>query len=254
MGTVAGRRRVPFRATRRPVGRWQAALARGLLLPLALLAVLAVGCGRQPPEAASSVSSVPVVHVVKPELRNLTCTVDQPGFVDAYEQTAIYSKVSGFIKQYYVDIGHHVKKGDPMVEIFVPELDEDHQQKVAQVELDRKHGRQVAESKVKTAIAQLAEAKANVGKYQADIVRWESEVRRLTQMVAAAGRGPGGARRDPEATLRRAVATRDAAQAAVAAREAAQAPPRPTWKPPRPRSRWPRPRSAAPRPCWPIPR
>ena len=67
----------------------------------------------------------------------MTCTVDQPGFVEAYEQTAIYSKVSGFIKKYYVDIGQQVKKGDLMVEIFVPELNEDHQQKVAQVDLDQ---------------------------------------------------------------------------------------------------------------------
>ena len=86
-----------------------------------------LGCGRQTARGEpSSVSSVPEVHVVKPELRNLTCTVDQPGFVEAYEQTAIYSKVSGFIKKYYVDIGQQVKKGDLVVEIFVPELDEDH--------------------------------------------------------------------------------------------------------------------------------
>jgi HlyD family secretion protein len=160
----------------------------GGILGLTLLAVLAAGCARQAPEPNRSVSSVPVVHVVKPELRNLTCTVDQPGFVDAYEQTAIYSKVSGFIKQFYVDIGDHVKKGDLVAEIDVPELDEDHQQKVAQVELDwmveqAQQLVQVAEAKIKTAIAQLAEATANVGKYQADIVRWESEVRRLTQMV-----------------------------------------------------------------------
>ena len=150
---------------------------------LALLAVLAVGCGRQPPEAASSVSSVPVVRVVKPELRNLTCTVDLPGFVNAFEQTAIYAKVSGFIQRYYVDIGDHVKKDAPVADIFVPELVEEHGQKVAMVKLDRSMVH-VAESKVQTAIAQLAEAKANVGKYQADIVRWQSEVQRLTQMVA----------------------------------------------------------------------
>ena len=41
----------------------------------------------------------------------------------------------------------------------------------------------VAESNVQNAIAQLAEAKANVGKYEAEIVRWETEVERLTRMV-----------------------------------------------------------------------
>ena len=101
------------------------------------LAVLLAGCTRKPPEALISVNSAAEVHVVKPQRRNLTCRVEQPGFVEAYEQTAIYAKVSGFIQQYYVDIGQHVKKGDPIVEIFVPELNEEHQQKVAQVGMDR---------------------------------------------------------------------------------------------------------------------
>ena len=130
-----------------------------------------------------------MVRIVKPELRTIDYAVDQPGFVDAFEQTSIFSKVSGFIKHFDVDIGQEVKKGDLLAEIFVPELDEDHQRKTAQVELDKSQVDQaqqlvvVAESNVHMAIAQLAEAKANVGKYQAEVVRWESEVKRLTQMV-----------------------------------------------------------------------
>jgi RND family efflux transporter MFP subunit len=167
------------------------------------------------------VSSVPEVHVVKPDLRNLTCTVDQPGFVDAYEQTAIYSKVSGFVQRYYVDIGAHVKKGAAVADIFVPELDEDHQQKVAQIKLDRSMV-QVAETKIQTAIAQLAEAKANVGKYQADIVRWDSEVRRLTQMVAQRV-VDREVLDETQKQLSSSRSARDAALATVKAREAAQA-------------------------------
>ena len=221
---------------------------------------------RPGPDAASNNArgaklreSVPEVHVVKPELRNLTCTVDQPGFVEAYEQTAIYSKVSGFIKKYYVDIGQQVKKDDLMVEIFVPELDEDHQQKVAQV--DRTSTRKmvvVAESKLQTAIAQLAEAKANVERYQADIVRWESEVRRLTQMVEQRV-VDREVLDETQKQLSSSRATRDAALAAVAARDAARVSAQADVgkakidvEPPRPKSRWPRRMSAAPRPCWPI--
>ena len=202
--------------------------AQGFGLVALNLAVLAAGCGRETPVAPSSVSSVPEVRVVKPQQRNLTCTVDQPGFVEAFEQTAIYSKVSGFIQKYYVDIGQHVKKGDPIVEIFVPELNEDHQQKVAQVEVDGKMVEQmqqlvvVAESKLQTAIAQVAEAKANVGRYQADIVRWESEVRRLTKMVEqhVVDREVLD---ETQKQLSASLATRDAALATVAARDAAQA-------------------------------
>jgi RND family efflux transporter MFP subunit len=192
------------------------------------LAVLLAGCDRTTPEAPSSVSSVPEVSLVKPGQRNLTCTVDQPGFVEAYEQTAIYSKVSGFIQRYYVDIGQHVKKGDPIVEIFVPELNEDHQQKMAQVELDQNMVEQMqqlvvlAQSKLQTAIAQVAEAKANVGRYQAEIVRSESEVRRFTKMVEKHVVDQE-VLDESQKQLSSSRATRDAALAAVAARDAAQA-------------------------------
>ena len=48
----------------------------GGVLALALLATLTSGCDRASPEATgskTSVSSVPEVHVVKPQRRNLTC-------------------------------------------------------------------------------------------------------------------------------------------------------------------------------------
>jgi multidrug efflux pump subunit AcrA (membrane-fusion protein) len=196
-------------------------------LILAVLAVRAVGRG-QKPESKSSISSVPDVRVVKPERRNLATKVEQPGFVQAFEETKIYAMVSGFIKQYYVDIGQRVKKGDLLVDIDVPDLSEDHQQKVAQVELDRRLVEQaqqlvvVAESKLETAIAQLAEAKANVDRYQADIVFRESEVGRLTKMVEQ----HVVAEEDLDETQKQLSASRsarDAALAAVAARKAAQA-------------------------------
>ena len=109
--------------------------------------------------------------------------IEQPGFVSAFEQTSIFSKVSGFIKKFNVDIGQEVHKGDELAEIFVPELNE-------QVALDKSMVEQaeklvdVAKRSVENSEAQLAEAKANVGRYEADVVKWESEVERFTRMVA----------------------------------------------------------------------
>ena len=79
----------------------------------------------------------------------------------------------------------------------------------------------MAQSKLKTAIAQVAEAKANVQMYQADIVRWESEVRRLTRMVEQRVVD----REVLDETQKQLAASRavhDAALAAVAARDAAR--------------------------------
>jgi HlyD family secretion protein len=203
-------------------------LGNAAVLGLMLLAVLAAGCHyseNEPAESQGSAGGESVVRVVKPQLRTIDYGIDQPGFVDAYEQTSIFSKVSGFIKHFYADIGQEVKKGDLLVEIFVPELDEDHQRKMAQVELDKRlveQARQlvtVAESNVQMAIAQLAEAKANVGKSAAEVVRWESEVKRLTQMVRE-NVVDRQVLTETQRQLDSSIAARGAAQAAVAAREA----------------------------------
>ena len=197
------------------------------VLSLATLALLAAGCREDPqkPDGASNLLSK--VRVVTPELRDLTHTVAQPGFVEAYEQTPMYSKVSGFIKSFAVDIGQQVKKGDVLAEIFVPELEEELQRKQAQVELDQQsieHAEalvQVAESGVQTAVAQLKETQANVGRFQAEVVRWESESKRLTQLVQERV-VDRQVLDESQKQLDSAKSQRDAAQAAVAARQAEQ--------------------------------
>jgi HlyD family secretion protein len=223
MRHLPGTERTIFRAQR----TFCACRAAGIV-GLTVLTSLVTGCRNahhEPADAKSSASGVPVVHVVHPQLRTIDYAIDQPGFVDAFEQTAIFSKVSGFIKHFYVDIGQKVKQGDLLAEMFVPELDEDHQRKVAQVLLDKSLVEQaqqlvvVAESNVQTAIAQLAEAKANVGKFQAEVVRWESEVKRLTQMVQEKVVDKQ-VLTETQKQLDSSRAARDAAQAAVAAREA----------------------------------
>ena len=217
--------------TERIPARWRRTswgLAIGGVLGLVVLAAVATSCrkgGNEQTETRRSGNTDAVVRIVHPELRTIDYTIDQPSTVDAFEQTSIFSKVSGFIKHFYVDIGQEVKKGDLLAEIFVPELDEDHQRKVAQVELDKKQVEQaqqlvvVAESNVQTAIAQLAEARANVGKYQAEVVRWESEVKRLAQMVQEKVVDKQ-VLAETQKQLDSSKAARDAAQAAVAAREA----------------------------------
>jgi len=157
-------------------------------LALVLLVLALGGCHHETTEKKSA-AGPPAVQVVSPALRTIHCEVQQPGFVNAYEQTSIFSKVSGFIKAFHVDIGDEVYKGKVLAEIFVPELDEKHQQMEEQVKLDQQMVAQakqlvvVAERSVQNTEAELAEAKANVGKFEADIVKWQTDVARLTRMV-----------------------------------------------------------------------
>ena len=167
------------------------------------------------------------VRVAKPEIRNMTATVGNPGFVDAYEQTSMFAKVSGFIQKFGVDIGDLVKKDQVLCEIWVPELTQQHEQKVAQVELDRSMLEQaqqlvkVAQAKIDVATAEQQEAKAEVGKYRAEIAHWESELKRITQMVAENAIDKQ-TQDETRKTLESRKAALDAAQAAVAAKEAAR--------------------------------
>jgi RND family efflux transporter MFP subunit len=167
------------------------------------------------------------VHVVTPAPRTIVRTVGQPGFVNAYEQTALFAKFAGYVHRWHVDIGDRVRKGDVLVELTVPELVEDHRQKQAQVGLNRVQVKQterlveVADAAVKTAVARVAEAGDDQVKAQAEVLRWESEVDRLTKLVE----DRVVARQvleESKKQLRASRAAHDAAGAAIRARQGQQ--------------------------------
>jgi multidrug efflux pump subunit AcrA (membrane-fusion protein) len=155
-----------------------------------LLATLAVpGCGHKAEDKATSVAEPPTIRVVKPEYRKIVREVGQPSFVEAYERTSIYPKVTGYIDKWNVDIGDKVKKGDVLAVLFVPELVEDCETKHRTVKLDEERVRlaqaivEVAKADVQAAEARVQEAEAFVVKYKSDDTRWASEVDRLKTEV-----------------------------------------------------------------------
>src|SRR5579871_4910106 len=107
-------------------------------LALSLVCVLAVtGCHKAKKKTAPSVSEPPSLHVIHPETREISRVVGQPSFIQSYERTSIYPKISGFIEKWTVDIGDRVQKGDVLAELFVPELREEWVSKKATVKLDK---------------------------------------------------------------------------------------------------------------------
>src|SRR5215469_3442341 len=104
----------------------------GFWLPIVLAAS---GCGKAE-KTAPSVSAPPALHVIYRHLRKIVRTVGQPSFVQSYERTSIYPKVTGFIEKWNVDIGDKVQKGEVLADLFVPELREDLQTKKATVKYD----------------------------------------------------------------------------------------------------------------------
>ena len=194
-------------------------------LGLCLLAVLAApGCSK-PKIEATSVTEPPAVEVIQPQTRTIKRVVGQPSFVESYERTSIYPKVTGYIKKWNVDIGDKVKKDQVLATLFVPELEEDWETKKRTVKLDKERVDlalklvEVAKADVKAAEARLVEAKAILDKYEANVERWESEVKRLKREVE---RGVV----DPQVLLesqnqhRADIAARDAAKAVILKAEA----------------------------------
>ncbi|HEY7330982.1 MAG TPA: efflux RND transporter periplasmic adaptor subunit [Gemmataceae bacterium] len=163
---------------------------RSRRLGLWILAVLAIsGCAKEKKKIAPSVSEPPALHLMYPELKSISRVVGQPSFVQSYERTSIYPKVTAFIEKWNVDIGDKVQKGDVIADLFVPELREQWQTKKATVKLDKEKVAlalkmvKVSETEVKAAEWHVAEAQRILDDYKAAVDRWEVEDERLAREV-----------------------------------------------------------------------
>ncbi len=190
-----------------------------------LSAVAAPGCGHEEESHFTSVSKPPTVQIIQPEVRKLVRDVGQPSFIEAFERTSIYPKLTGYIDKWIVDIGDKVKKGEVLATLFVPELVEDHGTKKATVKLDEERVQlarkmvEVTAADVKAAEARLGESKAILNKYEAEVERWDTEVKRLTHEV---DRGVVDPQILNESTnqWKSSLASRDAAKATITKAEA----------------------------------
>ncbi len=160
------------------------------VLPVLLLSGLLCGCSDTTPSSGLAINLDPAVKIVHPQYRTLKRSVEQPGVIGAYERTALYAKVAGFVAKWNVDIGDRVKQGQTLVKLTAPEVVAQHEQMQAQVVLDQALVEQsnkqhlVAQRNATAATETLAQAKADVNRYEADVERWTSEVKRLTSLVA----------------------------------------------------------------------
>lgn len=64
-----------------------------------------------------------IVEVVHPTLSSPTQEIVLPGSIQAYTDSPIYARTSGYLKKWNYDIGAQVKKGDLLAEIESPEVD-----------------------------------------------------------------------------------------------------------------------------------
>lgn len=95
---------------------------------MAVLIVLC-GCGRAAKVNASDAGSALPVAVAKTMRRNLSSTLDIASEFEPYQEINVYAKVSGYIEKLDVNWGTHVKQGQVLAVLEIPELQQ-------QLELD----------------------------------------------------------------------------------------------------------------------
>ena len=76
---------------------------------------------------------VPDVHVVSAKLTRDDHPTTLPGQTVAYAEADLFARATGFIAERHADIGSHVRKGDLLVRIDAPDLDEQLNQARAQL-------------------------------------------------------------------------------------------------------------------------
>ncbi len=210
-----------------------------MLAAIVLCAAAFAGCDRLAPipvagpaPAAKAPVGPVAVALVRPERRSLAHTVELPGTVQAFEETQLIAKVSGFVRAVHADIGQRVsgprgdQLGQALVELAVPELLEEGKHKqalvalaVAEVVQSRK-ALAAAEAGIAAAQASVGEAKAGVARAQALYDRWSSESARMTGL-AQGGVVDAQTRDETTNQLRAADANRQEARAHVGSAEAA---------------------------------
>jgi len=79
-------------------------------------------------EQTTKADATPFVNVVNPTGGSAGTDIQLPGSTQAFTDTPIYARTSGYLKKWYADIGTHVKQGQLLAEIETPELDQQLQQ------------------------------------------------------------------------------------------------------------------------------
>jgi RND family efflux transporter MFP subunit len=92
-----------------------------------------IGCGEGRKAAANDVSNAPVAAVVKVSRGDLADNLEIASEFQPFQEVDVYAKVSGYIKKLYVDFGTHVKQGQILAVLEIPELEQQLQQDQASI-------------------------------------------------------------------------------------------------------------------------
>lgn len=139
----------------------------------------------------TGIDAVATVTVVRPTAEKPDEELVLPGSLQAYEESPIYARTSGYLLRWYKDIGSQVKKGELLAEIDTPEVDQElsqsraaRQQVAAQLDLAKISADRWQNLRKTDSVSQQ-EADTQTSAYQqglANLAASDANVRRLEQM------------------------------------------------------------------------
>ena len=139
------------------------------VLPLSLCLLFATGCNHSD-DARAAASDTPVAPVVLVTRGQLVNKLQVAGEFIPYQEVELHAKVAGYIRRINVDIGDHVRAGQVLATLDVPEL-------LAQV--------QGASAGVRQTQEQIVRARSEVQRAQADYSALHAAAQRLQQAAKA---------------------------------------------------------------------
>src|SRR6185312_16625349 len=130
-----------------------------ILVPAAALAggvYIAAPYSGEPPTKASAAppESAPRVNVAHAQRATVARRLVSNATLEAFEEADLFAKVSGYLSDVRVDIGDHVKAGQVLAVISVPEMENELAEDKAQLDSKRRS--------LETAQRQVDHNKANV--------------------------------------------------------------------------------------------
>ena len=78
-----------------------------------------------PPVNTTKADSAPRVEVVRPRRVTVAQRVETNATLEAFEEADLFAKVSGYLSDFRVDIGDHVKAGQVLAVIDDPEMEQE---------------------------------------------------------------------------------------------------------------------------------
>jgi RND family efflux transporter MFP subunit len=123
----------PSKAKRRRRWLWLSLLVLIVSLLFLRAVIEKISANREAVRTTNEAAHISV-HIVHPQIHSAQKEIVLPGSVQAFSTTPIYARTSGYLKRWFVDIGARVHQGQLLAEIESPEIDQQLNQALGNVQ------------------------------------------------------------------------------------------------------------------------